>query len=107
MARLRSAFFILSPTLLSLFRFVDIGAGNGDFTAVVAGAAKLEQKALGVEPAAAMVAMNSDAEKVSLLTSSAVDFVELKDLKGTDAGAAWPVRVQPLCAPECLSGACA
>merc|ERR1740117_2605596 len=34
--------------------------------------------------------MNSDADKVSLLTSSAVDFVELKELKGTTAAAAWP-----------------
>lgn len=38
-------------------RFVDIGAGNGDFTGVVARAAHLEHQALGVEPAAAMVAM--------------------------------------------------
>lgn len=38
-------------------RFVDLGAGNGDFTAVVARAANLEHQALGVEPAAAMVAM--------------------------------------------------
>eukprot|EP00729_Bicosta_minor_P026146 gene26146-10615_t len=66
-------------------RFVDIGAGNGDFTGVVARAAHLEHQALGVEPAAAMVAMNSDAEKVSLVTSSAVDFVELTSLEGAAA----------------------
>lgn len=33
---------------------------------------------------------NSDAEKVSLVTSSAVDFVELTSLEGAAAGAAWP-----------------
>lgn len=71
-------------------RFVDIGAGNGDFTAVVAAAAGLSKQALGVEPASAMVGMHSEApSKVSLLNSPAVDFVELSALSGAAADA-WP-----------------
>jgi predicted methyltransferase len=81
-------------------RFVDVGAGNGDFTAIVRNAAGLEKQALGVEPAASMVSLHTEdgageaaakeAGPVSLLTSPAVDFVELTALAG-DAAIAWQV----------------